>query len=324
MRLHSEIQLLCSIPRRPELIAVLILIATIDQQLSAQLVSGPSKPSLPKEPDTARWMQSLPDTLLLSELSIPGTHDSCALHDGFAFGFAKCQTWPLREQLRRGIRFIDIRCRRIKDRFQIYHGIVDQRKSFTEVRDDCRWFLDDHPSECVVMSIKEEGKPLGESRPFLTIFQDLIKLDGNLWYLKKDIPRMGDVRGRIIVVDRIGGLGGIRWDSLFIQDDYQASVEKKIRLMQQHFRKAADDQRKNWFLNFCSGTMPSKLLTPLKYSMKTNAVVSRFVESGDGVSATKLGTVIADFPDDEFIQTIIDANPGRRPGKHKISPEQEQ
>ena len=55
------------------------------------------------------WMKRLPDNKKLSELSIPGTHDTCARFGG---DFAQCQSLALRDQFSIGLRFLDIRCRR--------------------------------------------------------------------------------------------------------------------------------------------------------------------------------------------------------------------
>ena len=92
------------------------------------------KPATATVEKHANWMARLPDSHLLSQLSLPGTHDTCALYNGFSFGFAKCQAWALADQLNAGIRFIDIRCRHLGDRFAIYHGVIDQRISFDDVR----------------------------------------------------------------------------------------------------------------------------------------------------------------------------------------------
>src|SRR5438874_2499396 len=52
------------------------------------------------------WMGALPDQLRLSELSIPGTHDSMSFHGGDA---VQTQSMPLSTQLESGIRVLDIR-----------------------------------------------------------------------------------------------------------------------------------------------------------------------------------------------------------------------
>ena len=60
-----------------------------------------------------RWMTPLPDSLKLSELSLPGTHDTCALW-GMAWGRAQAMT--VSSQLHSGIRFMDLRCVHSSDR----------------------------------------------------------------------------------------------------------------------------------------------------------------------------------------------------------------
>ncbi|MBN2843687.1 MAG: hypothetical protein JXM68_11380, partial [Sedimentisphaerales bacterium] len=49
------------------------------------------------------WMQDLKDTALLSQLSIPGTHDSGARFEPIG-GTAKCQNLTIAEQLAIGVR----------------------------------------------------------------------------------------------------------------------------------------------------------------------------------------------------------------------------
>ncbi|KAL0962241.1 hypothetical protein UPYG_G00337530 [Umbra pygmaea] len=45
------------------------------------------------------WMASIPDSLLLSQITMPGTHNSMALYGG---ALAECQSWSLGSQLRVG------------------------------------------------------------------------------------------------------------------------------------------------------------------------------------------------------------------------------
>ena len=62
------------------------------------------------EADTkgTEWMKELPDNTPLREMSIPGTHDSGALHSiGDVAG--KCQDLSIADQLAIGVRFFDIR-----------------------------------------------------------------------------------------------------------------------------------------------------------------------------------------------------------------------
>ena len=75
--------------------------------------------------DAAHWMGAVSGKKRVSELSIPGTHDSGALHEPFP-GTTKCQTLGIAQQLAIGVRFLDIRCRSVHNAFAIYHGPVDR------------------------------------------------------------------------------------------------------------------------------------------------------------------------------------------------------
>ena len=81
-------------------------------------------------------MSTIPDTTKLNQMSIPGTHDTMTAHDKKGW-FSGCkgvfkslcltQEWKLLEQLRNGIRFIDIRISqdtRYRRKFWIYHGDI--------------------------------------------------------------------------------------------------------------------------------------------------------------------------------------------------------
>lgn len=259
------------------------------------------------------WMSRLPDDVLLSQLSLPGTHDSCALYDGLSFGFAKCQQWQLADQLRSGIRFIDVRCRHIGDRFQIYHGVINQHMTFDEVRDVCQKFLKDHPSECIVMSVKEESTADGNSQSFAETFADSTKSDGKLWHISHDVPQLDAVRGRIVLIDRVGNLGGLKWNAIQRQDHYTAPPEKKAKLIRAHFEKAMQADGDQWFINFCSGVVASDLLTPKAYALKSNAVAIEFLQQRSADKPFRLGTVVMDFPGEELIERIVETNFAGKP-----------
>src|SRR3954471_12390805 len=101
------------------------------------------------------WMASLADATSLAALTIPGTHDAGAIHEPAA-GIAKTQTLTFAEQLDAGIRYFDVRCRNFDDQFLIYHGSIDQDQTFDDVVGTMVGFLAAHPSETLVVSIKEE------------------------------------------------------------------------------------------------------------------------------------------------------------------------
>lgn len=128
------------------------------------------------------WMSLLPDDLPLTDLSIPGTHDSMAdcllIHPDTPGDYEpRCDGhWPssacilpevtttqrmfLKAQLESGIRFLDIRVRHSFDRFLIYHGAQFLGWGFFDgvlkVVDE---FLDSHPGETILMRVQPEQGP---------------------------------------------------------------------------------------------------------------------------------------------------------------------
>ncbi|MCP4887554.1 MAG: phosphatidylinositol-specific phospholipase C [Rubripirellula sp.] len=272
---------------------------------------GTSYSSSPQESavdQCSNWMSRLPDGVLLSQLSLPGTHNTCALYNGFSFGFAKCQSWSLADQLNAGVRFIDIRCRHIGDQFLIHHGIINQRMTFESVRDVCQEFLNQHPSECIVMSVKEEAAARDNTRSFANAFKELTKEDGKLWHSSHQVPALETVRGRIVLVDRVGDLGGLRWDALQRQDNYTAPVNVKKKLIRSHLERASAVGDHEWFINFCSGTLPGQLITPQRYASQTNRTVIEFLQQPSLVKPVRLGTIVMDFPSEDLIEEIVEAN----------------
>lgn len=74
----------------------------------------------PVDPDSltgANWMSGIADQRRISEINLPGTHDSgtskvrCgnAFTDEYGIEFAKCQSLRISEQLKIGIRYLDLR-----------------------------------------------------------------------------------------------------------------------------------------------------------------------------------------------------------------------
>ena len=112
------------------------------------------------------WMGWLPESLKLSELSIPGTHDSGAYESyaGFTSSSVYTQGLTIASQLQAGIRFFDIRCRHIDNVFVLHHGdiVLDPggvQLNYGAVLGTMNTFLDNHPSETIVMRIGGSGVP---------------------------------------------------------------------------------------------------------------------------------------------------------------------
>ena len=183
------------------------------------------------------WMTPLDGNLPLSQLSIPGTHDSGALVEPFS-GTAKCQNLSIADQLNAGVRFLDIRCRHLNDAFPIHHGSVYQNMNFTDVLNATIGFLNSNPGETVIMSVKEEHTPSGNTRSFEATFDSYVAQNPSKWHLGSGIPTLTQARGKIVLFRRFGasstpkGINASNWPdnttfstggTLRVQDRYNVS-----------------------------------------------------------------------------------------------------
>jgi len=143
------------------------------------------------------WMARVPDSRYLNDLSIPGTHNSMSRFGGDA---AATQTMPLRAQLYAGVRAFDVRVRLVRNHLQAYHGPFRQYATLQQILRTMRQFLLDHPSEVLLVRVRQEGPPTWSTVPIDTAMmmetaahRDLIQVASHT------VPRLGSVRGRIIL-----------------------------------------------------------------------------------------------------------------------------
>ena len=118
-----------------------------------------------------KWMSFLSDSIPLSNLKIPGTHNSGTgsnpskkLVSRVANFAAYCHTLDIPTQLRRGIRYIDIRLKlEPTDELYIYHKVVRYEITFPDVLNEISRFLDENPKECIMIRLhREDGDPGGK------------------------------------------------------------------------------------------------------------------------------------------------------------------
>ena len=222
------------------------------------------------------WMSRISDEVRLSSLTIPGTHNSAALREPLA-GTARCQSLTLSEQLAAGVRFFDLRCCHQQDEFHIYHGPISQNLSFEAVLQTMRPFLRKHPRESLIVSIKQEHRPQGNSRSFSQTLQAYIDQEPQAWYREAAIPRLGDVRGKMVLLSRfqaVGPLGISATDwghdgrhegkTLFVQDRFEIpDAETKWRIIRRALEDSLKESNKDRLhLHFTSGYLSGRLGLP--------------------------------------------------------------
>jgi 1-phosphatidylinositol phosphodiesterase len=273
-----------------------------------------------------RWMASLRGDPSLAELSIPGTHDAGARYERF-YGTIKCQTLTLPQQLRAGVRFLDIRCRHVKNSFLIYHGPVYQRLTFDEVLNGCAAFLRENPTECVIMSVKEENKPSANTRTFENTFDAYVASDPARWCLTENVPTLFQAKGKIVLLRRFRasavpkGIDATRWPDnasftisspagrLRVQDCYQVrDTRRKWKAIRNLYDEAASGDRDCLYINFASGYTPSWFFKFPRIRAVSNGINPLVAAYFANQSPQRYGITVMDFADDRKCSLIIATN----------------
>jgi 1-phosphatidylinositol phosphodiesterase len=271
-------------------------------------------------------MGSLRDDTSLAELSIPGTHDAGARYERF-YGTIQCQTLTIPEQLRAGVRFLDIRCRHVKNTFLIYHGPVYQRLTFDEVLDGCSAFLRENPAECIIMSVKEENTPSANTRTFENTFDACVGQAPARWLLTETIPTLSQAKGKIVLFRRFKsnegpkGIDASRWPDnqsftnsspagrLRIQDCYKVRDNKsKWRAIQNLYEEAGSRDRDCLYINFASGYSPSTFLGIARIRAVSKVIDPLIANYFATASPRRYGITLMDFADDRKCSLIIATN----------------
>ncbi|KAK0747969.1 PLC-like phosphodiesterase [Apiosordaria backusii] len=218
------------------------------------------------------WMSKLPDEIPLSSLSIPGTHNSPTCH--VALPSVRCQAVSVTEQLENGVRFLDVRvnCPGLdldgqdkKPELALVHAAfpiaLSGARYLSGLLEEVYGFLEERPSETVMMSLKREGTGRGSDQ----LFGEVLKrwyLTPEKWYTRARIPSLGEVRGKVVLVRRFhsdfggdeGGIDGSVWPDnvadgvcgsgrIRIQDFYEVGrveqIEHKIEYACQELQRSA-------------------------------------------------------------------------------------
>ncbi|MFD1814061.1 phosphatidylinositol-specific phospholipase C [Rhodococcus gannanensis] len=298
---------------------------------SADLIgaTGSLAPSGLERAENPDWMGGLPDDVGLSELSLPGTHDTMAVR---ASVFAETQDVDLPTQLRAGVRAVDIRTRHFRDAYPIHHGLEYLNTNFTDVVVQLTDFLRDHPTETVVMRLKEEYTPAENTRSYEDTLRWYLhdnpdtaaRLSEHLWSADGNrFPTLGEVRGKIVVIQGFDGAEtyGPRWGNagMDIQDTYELTdlrdVDRKWDLVRAQFDRAAAGDPQTFFVNhlsatgnpvaLVSGTVP---VTVARGVPGTIGILARAEEHLAANPTGRTGAVMADYPTPELVDELVARN----------------
>lgn len=273
---------------------------------------------------TSDWMKLIDGKKTLAEISIPGTHDSGATHEHVR-STAKCQSLTISQQLDIGVRYLDVRCRHFNNTFEIHHGAIHQHINFDNVLDACITFLNRNPSETIIMSIKEEHKPSGNTRTFEQTFDYYRAKNPNKWLLTNTIPTLDKARGKIVLLRRFAatnlpkGIDATVWKdntsfeirnsvNMKIQDIYKVpNREQKWSNITSMYNEAKT-QNPSWlYINYTSGYKPLAFNIP-DITNTSNFINPKLKDFFTINSSGRFGITAMDFVDAELAHRIISTN----------------
>ena len=287
-------------------------------------------------PGSADWMKRLPDDFLLSDILIPGTHDSATQYVQLAW-FSKCQDLSISEQLNAGCRYLDIRlgdAEKGSPYPRLTHGFTNCKSSLPggaltldTVLDDCYAFLKQHPAETVLFAVKHEH---GDSSvaAIQRVMQDLISKQEQSWLLTDTIPTLGEARGKLVLLRRwedeagLGKAAGIpfRWAdqkdredtslaaarepqggyTLWVQDRFQYDTDEKWAAFTEGLK--TEREAGDVLLSFLSTNGSGAYGHPWKYAKALNEKLEALRRSDLN------GWIIVDFATPKLAQKIYEAN----------------
>ena len=302
-----------------------------------------TRPFLWQVQDLSRWMEKLDANQLISQLSIPGTHDSVTYVTSSANIYTKCQTLSLREQLASGIRYLDIRLKADGNKLVYAHGVFTYSQTFDQALNDVVDFLTRHPSEFVIMSVKNEGDASEAFQNLVERYFAATSVAGKVWKGIR-LPTVGAVRGQIVPLRRYDNykpsganppgldISGALWpknttngsirnylgEKFAIQDHFGyfgwAELASKWLDVQAFFdttRNSGEQDR--LFINFLSAT--GGFAPAPSPGGIANTLNARLKDYLPGAPRGRLGIVVMDYPTDApdglgdiNIRRIIEAN----------------
>ncbi len=279
------------------------------------------------------WMSTVADATPLSNMTIPGTHDTAAIHNLIPYVTAQRMSIP--RQLNSGIRYLDLRCQDNNGSLRMHHGPVDLDLSLIQVLEMLETFLIANPTEAIIAQVKDERDQ--PSPGFAAAFQATLEANNNrfgkLFELGVTTPTLGNVRGKIQLVRRFSSPSWLvgfdvssNWQNnnahfdintpsgvkLTLQDEYEPNTDSYSALVT---RKVGDSQAlltqakgdtdpSHWYINFTStyaSSLHSGFHTPrevaLGYSSSpgVNHELNTWITGQD--PKARWGVVLYNFPE---------------------------
>ena len=291
--------------------------------------------------DTAEWMSFISGDTYLSQITIPGTHDSCATYVPLSY-VMRCQNTDISEQLENGFRYLDLRValdeKEGGNRIKMVHNFANCHVSsnifsdylyFDDVCQEKYSFLQKHSTETIIVNIKieDDKHPAADIQKLL---MDEIKSNKDYWYTVDEIPTLDEARGRVVLCTRFSdnsqmSMMGLNMDwgaqdnnvpvdipyelyvydnfRVWVQDRYKYSVEDKYDAVVDGLENCEADEN-TLFLNFVSTSGDGVVGHPRGYAKTLNELLQEY----ELKASTSYGIIIVDFGDANLARHIYYTN----------------
>ncbi|MDR7875618.1 phosphatidylinositol-specific phospholipase C [Yersinia mollaretii] len=276
------------------------------------------------------WMGKLNDSMLLSNISITGTHNSAAI---FPFmiptGQIQTQLWDIDIQLNNGIRFLDIKCRLIEDVLALYHSDVYLNQNLSDILTSCLVFIKNNPTEFIILSIKQEGD---DGKFHDVLLKSYLSVYLDYFFIIDKIPSIEEIRGKIILLCRYQdgnmGINVMPWEDdktfvidngyykVHVQDEYSGytvlSIKNKRKPINDLIALAKRKGDDEIYINYTN--IGGYLVTPFIGAngfTEDDGINKWFSNEYKHRTKSYLGIIVSDCVDaqeGEIIDTVINAN----------------
>lgn len=256
----------------------------------------------------SKWISQINENSSISDLIIPGTHDSATyLLNGFYVPFGKTNNLNILEQLEAGIRFLDIRCTYKDNKFILCHSFLMFSGTLDQVIQNCYSFLQNEKDEFIIMSIKEDyTNDSNFDNAMDSYILSIQESMNNIFYLENKLPKIKDVKGKIILFSRYStslGFQTSNWKDnstsivspfIKVQDEYKNNNSKKIEKIKEFNNDDFAGLKLNYTniqANFLSIFQNAKLINSYLKEITFNPSI-----------------IVFDYPTSDNIKKIIEFN----------------
>ncbi len=290
------------------------------------------------------WMADVDGEQKLSEVSIPGTHDTCTQYVSLGYIF-RCQDTGVKEQLENGYRYLDMRLvldeKDGEDTLVLKHNFASCRTGkspfssklyYEDVEKEVLDFLKEHPEETVIMCMKAENGD-DSVKELQTLLYSYIDKNPEKWYTKNEIPTLDEVRGKVVLATRFEdelGVGEDRrglnfgWEDQgdkevvdvpyvqsMINDNERLWVQDRFNYDTRDKIEAIVDDMENcqasedtFSINFTSTTGSKAVGHPKKYA----ATINQYLKDYQWKKGTAYGIIVVDFASEDLARCIYKTN----------------